>query len=532
MTAKSKWSLISFVALCSTLAGLRLALGWSEPHIFAEQEKSLAAATDENGKTESVVNQGEEAATETEEVPTDKVEIKKDRPWQAPNFSGQEGALGWSPDTFKVPKALEARVNFWKDVYSKYTTQQGVLHDSRLVTVVYEKLDLDPKMGRRERKRFLESHKTEIRNRLLHLDQLDTEFQKTHVAPKLEGEDLRVWNMFAEIDEPHRFKKATERKRIRFQLGQRDRFLLGLYYSGRYLPEMERVFKEAGLPRELTRLPFVESSFNVKARSRVGASGIWQFMRYTGRKFMRIHYASDERNDPIHAATAAARLFRLNFEMLGKWPLAITGYNHGAVGVQRMVRQYETDDITDLVDERRGRFGFASANFFACFLAALEIEKEAPKYFGSVFWDQPLDGKEIRLTRSLNKKMLIKWFGDDVEKAKDLNPHLSRVFWSGYAQLGAKDFVRVPVAQYEVAVKDLESPTKVAHETSKSTEVAKADAPAGVQYYVIAPGETLGQIARELGVSIMALSEVNAIDDPKKLRPGQKLIVPASKVKN
>lgn len=500
------------------------ARGWNEPKILNEQESAAPANSEEDeDESESTVSETESVEPE----PPAPVEMKEKRAWQAPNFSGQEGALGWSPETFKVPKKLEARVNFWKDIYTRYTTDQGLLHDSQLVTVVYEKVDFKPGMKRREKKKLLEARKKDIKDRLFRLDKLDTEFQKTKVMPKLEGEDLRIWTLFSEIEGEHKFKKATERKRLRFQLGQRDRFIQGIYYSGRYLVEMEKVFKDAGLPRELTRLPFVESSFNVRARSRVGASGVWQFMRYTGRKFLRIHYATDERNDPIRATEAAARLFRINFEMLGKWGLAITGYNHGPVGVQRMIKKFETDDITELVDERRGRFGFASANFFSCFLAALEVEREANKYFGQVYWDSALDAKEIKLTRSLNHKFLEKYFGGDREKAKELNPHLQKVFWLGYAQIGAKDFIRVPANQYDVAVKDLENlPTVV--KSSPSTKVSDSEE-ASVQYYVIGRGETLSEIAVQLGVSIKALKELNSIDSPKSLRAGQKIMVPPSK---
>jgi membrane-bound lytic murein transglycosylase D len=107
---------------------------------------------------------------------------------------------------------------------------------------------------------------------------------------------------------------AAHRKRLRFQLGQKDRFLDGLYQSGRFLSFMEDIFKKEGMPLELTRLPFVESSFNIRARSKVGASGIWQFMRSTARLFIKLSPAIDERNDPLRATEAAARLLRYNFE--------------------------------------------------------------------------------------------------------------------------------------------------------------------------------------------------------------------------
>src|SRR5579872_5262224 len=92
-----------------------LSLGWNEPRALNEPDGPPANAEDTT-PAEGTVNEGEPV-----EADVPQVEIKKQRPWQAPNYSGQEGALGWSPDAFKVPPKLEERVNFWKDVYTKYT---------------------------------------------------------------------------------------------------------------------------------------------------------------------------------------------------------------------------------------------------------------------------------------------------------------------------------------------------------------------------------------------------------------------------
>src|SRR5690606_17165036 len=122
--------------------------------------------------------------------------------------------------------------------------------------------------------------------------------------------------------------------RLRFQLGQSDIFKEGIVRSGQYLRQMEEIFREQGMPVELTRLPFVESSFNLKACSRVGACGIWQFMRSTAKAYMRpMNAYVDERRDPLISTRAAARKLRKNYEMLEDWPLAVTGYNHGPYGI-------------------------------------------------------------------------------------------------------------------------------------------------------------------------------------------------------
>jgi len=77
-------------------------------------------------------------------------------------------------------------------------------------------------------------------------------------------------------------------------------------------------------------LPHVESSFNPAAYSKVGAQGLWQFMRSTGRRYLHIDSTVDDRLDPFRSTQAAAQLLAYNYHLLGTWPLALTAYNHGA----------------------------------------------------------------------------------------------------------------------------------------------------------------------------------------------------------
>ena len=101
------------------------------------------------------------------------------------------------------------------------------------------------------------------------------------------------------------------------------------------MKEIKRIFKEVGVPEELSVLPHVESSFQLQAYSSAGAAGIWQFTRSTGRLYMKVGYEVDERRDPIVAAYAAAKLLKHNYKQLKSWPLAITAYNHGVNGMKR-----------------------------------------------------------------------------------------------------------------------------------------------------------------------------------------------------
>src|SRR5204862_3197364 len=128
-------------------------------------------------------------------------------------------------------------------------------------------------------------------------------------------------------------------------------------------------------------LPLVESSFeNVK--SKAGAVGVWQFMRGTGRQYLKIANNVDERLDPTKAATAAARMLRDNYDALGDWPIAITAYNHGRAGMMRAKDQYGSSLVTIINDYNGPVFGYASMNFYTEFLAAVEVYKNYPQFFG------------------------------------------------------------------------------------------------------------------------------------------------------
>ncbi len=388
------------------------------------------------------------------EVPQTETKVK----WVAPDYNKQERALGWTAQTFVPPEGMRERVQFWKDVYTKYSADQGLLHDSKYVHLVYENLDfsditaredLSPKQKEKMRRKRVDEAKKIIVSRLKRLHALKS-------AEGLEGEDRRLFKMFEQIDEDQKFILASQRRRLRFQLGERDQFMRGIYQSGRYLRQMEEIFRQEGLPIELTRLPFVESSFNLKARSKVGASGIWQFMRSTARMYMRLDKSADERNDPLRATRAAARKLRQNYEMLKSWPLAVTAYNHGPAGVKRLTEKMGTTDIVELIDVRKGRFGFASASFYASFLAALEVERTAIEHFGVLEVMPELRGAEIQIGKSQYARDFLKWFNHDIELAKRLNPHLSERVWLNKTPLAGRHHLRVPVSLESQARSELQ----------------------------------------------------------------------------
>ncbi|MGZ3709690.1 MAG: transglycosylase SLT domain-containing protein, partial [Bdellovibrionota bacterium] len=328
------------------------------------------------------------------------------------------------PLQFSVDERLKRNVNFWVGIYTQYYTYQGLVHDAKYIDHVYQIMDLRAIHGST-------SHATRVAKNHWK-DVLLSVHRKQKQPESFTAEEKQVFDLYADVNEPNKFLNAAHRKRLRFQLGQKDRFLDGLYQSGRFLPAMEEIFRKEGLPVELTRLPFVESSFNLRARSKVGASGIWQFMRSTAKLFIRTNDILDERNDPIRATEAAAKLLKLNFESLGSWPLAVTAYNHGRKGMMRAVRRVGSDELEDLVTGYHSRsFGFASSNFFTELLAAIECEKNAEKYFGNVRRATPVQFAEVRIPDYIDIGDLAQFLKLDLDALRELNPGLSEGVFRG-----------------------------------------------------------------------------------------------------
>lgn len=349
---------------------------------------------------------------------------------------------------FEVPPDIRHAVDFWKLVYSKYDRRHEVFHDTKNLRVIYSVLDfsdiydsagLSPAARRALRKERIQGEKDRIRAMLLKLHQGD------YTPAQLDAEERRLYDLFQSDPDPLKFLAATEDGRIRSQTGIQDKFTAGLEASGQYLEEIEDIFSSHGVPVEITRLVFVESMFNMKARSKVGASGIWQFMPSTGRLYLGIDSVADERNDPIMASHAAAKLLRANYEALGNWPLAINAYNSGRGTLQRAMSVLGTDDIaTIILNYSGGVYGFASRNFYPCFLAALELSNQYPKHFGKLKIKPALKYEYYYPKSPQFFGQLTTAAGANWDEIVHLNPHFSEAVLSDARKIPAGYHLRVP----------------------------------------------------------------------------------------
>src|SRR5580692_4570245 len=331
----------------------------------------------------------------------------------------------WAADSSTVmprPPELERDVQFWIRVYSEVDTNGGFLHDQYNLAVVYEKLHFAPNTSPHEREHIVDQARSRYAAALRRI-----------AAAKdgpLSDDDQHVKDMWGAEGTPSRLLEAIDD--IRFQLGQADRFREGLVRSGAWETHIAETLANLGLPAELAVLPHVESSFNPNAYSKVGAAGLWQFMRSTGRRYMHIDSAVDDRLDPFRSTEAAAQLLAYNYHLLGTWPLALTAYNHGAEGVRRAREQLGTDDIVRIVrDYHSPSFGFASRNFYVSFLAAMSIAQEPEKYFHDLRRRSESEYYELKLSSAANAAALTQTLDIDRDTLRSLNPALRPTVWNG-----------------------------------------------------------------------------------------------------
>lgn len=336
---------------------------------------------------------------------------------------GQEAVIS---ETFTVAAPVARRVNFWRRIYSLWSKDQYVMHLSQYPEVVVEAYDVsrageELNAVRREIlvKAVAKSQRDQYSKLFIQMHRLRADEAQFTPAMK------RLAATMAHIKDGDKYLIAA--RTLRLQRGQRDFIASGLAVAPRYLPSIEKEFEAQGIPIDIARLAFVESSFNLAANSKVGAAGVYQIMPATGRQYLKITDSIDERRDPIKASRAAAKLLRLNYGLTGNWPLAITAYNHGVGGIRRAVKSVGSNEIIDLINRYYGpQFGFASKNFFASYLAVLWTLKDADRLFPEVPKTEALAFEDVRLDKAMTIAQLRKKHNMTLRDIADLNPDILR----------------------------------------------------------------------------------------------------------
>jgi membrane-bound lytic murein transglycosylase D len=371
---------------------------------------------------------------------------------------------------FPVPTGLESSVDFWKKVFTEYSLSQLIYFDALDMSKIYEVNDVGE--GGRSN------------------EYLNAERARVAAA---NGVDI---------------------ERVKTQRGVKERTAAGLKRSGRYIAQIQQIFRDRDLPPELTYLPIVESSYDIYARSSVGALGIWQFMPRTGREYMRVNTAIDERRDPFESSRAAAAYLKQAYEFLGSWPLAITSYNYGQGGIARAVAEVGSDNLVDLIQRyNHPNWGFAPKQFYAEFLAAVEIGTNLNKYFPDLELDASVEIKEVELSSTTALASVITSSGLSRDEFLGWNPALgtaTRVVPAGYRVKLPVDRTVAPlvtVAQVQQAARQPQAKPQIVHHRVKR-------------------GETVIEIARRYGASVERILQMNGIRKAHLVKVGTTLVIP------
>lgn len=234
----------------------------------------------------------------------------------------------------------------------------------------------------------------------------------------------------------------------------RKNFVVWLSRGQTLIPQLEEILDKNGLPKDLVYLAMIESGFNNRAVSVDGATGTWQFMPYTGRRYgLTINDWIDERRDPIKATQAAARYLTDLYTKFGSWHLAAGAYNCGEGCIAKKLRQYgEESSYFDLTEQ--GVINSQTANYVPKILAAMIIAKN-PENFGFETTSHPhnfVKTETLSVDRSISLSDLATNIGVDPKILADLNPALRvGITPPSYILKENKFNIYIPSAKYTIA---------------------------------------------------------------------------------
>lgn len=305
--------------------------------------------------------------------------------------------------------------------------------------------------------------------------------------------------------------------------------MLGL--SEYYFPIFEKALQSYNIPNEIKYLPIIESSMNPHAVSRVGATGLWQFMFGTAKGYgLSIDNYVDERKDPIQASYAAAAYFRDAYEELGDWVLAIAAYNCGMGSVKRAIEKADSRDFWEI----RRFLPTETRNYVPAFIAAVYVMSCPDKHQITTQKSAFLKNTDtIQVNRMISLSTVAKAMNVEEEELVGLNPSYKKKIVNGSALLPKRiilpkvsltDFA----ALYDVLNKENQEPEMkimlVANEDRRYAPKAKAKAKSLFFYHKVSSGQNLGAIANKYHVEVQDLKVWNKLKG-SGIVPGQKLKV-------
>lgn len=305
-------------------------------------------------------------------------------------------------------------------------------------------------------------------------------------------------------DMPIEWNERVENSLVYLQTVARETFATYLERSGKYMPIVEEILAEHGLPHDLAYLPLIESGYNPHAYSYARAVGMWQFISATGRQYKLDHnWWYDNRRDFEKSTHAAARHLKDLYDEFGSWNLALAAYNAGAGRIRREIRKYNTNDFWQLKPHKQTR------NYVPLFMAATIIAKEPQKYGFYPDYEKPLQYEKVKVSKCISFKNISAEINVPVSELEFLNPELRR----GVTPPDVQDYeLRLPsgCAEKFMAVYD---------------RIPSEEATNWVRHR-IRSGETVSLIAAKYGVSIASIVQANKLGRSGRIYAGKTLMIP------
>lgn len=313
---------------------------------------------------------------------------------------------------------------------------------------------------------------------------------------------------------------------------RKDMFGKMLGLSSYYFPIFEKALKDYNIPQEIKYLTIVESQMNPHAVSKVGATGIWQFMFGTGKAYgLKMDNFVDERKDPVQASYAAAAYFRDAYEELGDWLLAIAAYNCGKGNVNRAIDKAGSRDFWEI----RQFLPKETRNYVPAFIAAVYVMNYSNKHqiteqISKLF----LKTDTMQVNHFVSLSALAKVLNIEDESLFALNPSYKKKIVNGTSDLpkrlilpkikgadlaGLYDVLNNNELDNQMQV--IQASTDDVRELRKMKPAAAVTSTA-VLYHKVAPGQSLYSVADKYGVEVQDLKVWNALKS-KTIVPGQKL---------
>jgi len=297
-------------------------------------------------------------------------------------------------------------------------------------------------------------------------------------------------------------------KELLLSLWDRPQVILWLKRSTRYLPHIEKMLGERGVPDDLKYVAVAESALRPHVGSVKGAIGFWQFMAYTARKNgLRVDARVDQRRNLFSSTEAAIGFLSLLQGKFGSWTLAVAAYNMGEEGLAFEILEQETEDYYRLylpLETQRFIFRILSVKLIFSDPERYGFKLEREDYYPPLKFERV----HVDCPQEMPIRVIAKAAQTHFKEIKDLNPEIR----GHYLARGTHELL-IPKGSSEGFQDRYENLAKEFMEARRE------------RVYVVNKGDSLSSIAGRFSVPVAALILWNGIDPSRPIHPGDRLVV-------